>query len=564
MIGQVLGQYRIVAELGHGSMGEVYRAVDEMLDRDVALKILRAELTHDSELAERFRREAITLARPDHQNIARLHGLIKHETKLLMVMEFVTGETLAGRLKRGRVPWRDAADLICQILAALDYAHSQGVVHRDIKPSNVMVRLDGRVKVMDFGIARVLGTARVTRVGHMIGTLEYMSPEQIRGEDVKASSDLYATGVLLYELLAGRMPFEGPTDAALIQQHLRGTVPPINAAAVGAPVWFEAVVTRALAKTPGEHFESAASFRAELDRLAATEATPAIKPTRLSESPTTASEQQPPTRLAPVSPAPARPAPTPAGGQWRWTSRHLVVAAAILTLLVAMAIVFGLRRTTPDKPPTGTAAPAEPQVTASLPTVAPTPEPRRAPDRPLTITAPAAKPAKAADRGGTPAAARSRACAATRRRTSAAHATVAGTAASTCRRRKEGARREERGARQGIRGRVADGGKSRRDRGTAGDSASRIDPNGDHRQRFIEAPSYAAVRRDCRGLLQTNPAAGRARADDPALADAEDGQRRGPAPAGQGQLLRDHPADRRANRTQDRAMTVGFGCCANT
>jgi serine/threonine protein kinase len=403
MIGQVLGQYRIVAELGHGSMGEVYRAVDEMLDRDVALKILRPELTHDSELAERFRREAITLARLDHQNIARLHGLIKHETKLLMVMEFVTGETLAGRLKRGRVPWRDAVDLIGQILAALDYAHSQGVVHRDIKPSNVMVRLDGRVKVMDFGIARVLGTARVTRVGHMIGTLEYMSPEQIRGEDVKASSDLYATGVLLYELLAGRMPFEGPTDAALIQQHLRGTVPPLNAAAVGAPVWFEAVVTRALAKTPGERFESAASFRAELDRLAATEATPAIKATRLSESPTTASDQQPPTRLAPVSPAPARPAPTPAGGHWRWTSRHLVVAAAILTLLVAMAIVFGLRRTTPDRPPTVASAPAEPQVTASLPTVVPTPEPQRAPDRPLTTPVPpAAKPAKAAGRGGTP------------------------------------------------------------------------------------------------------------------------------------------------------------------
>jgi len=403
MIGQVLGQYRIVAELGHGSMGEVYRAVDEMLDRDVALKILRAELTHDSELAERFRREAITLARLDHQNIARLHGLIKHETKLLMVMEFVTGETLAGRLKRGRVPWRDAADLIGQILAALDYAHSQGVVHRDIKPSNVMVRLDGRVKVMDFGIARVLGTARVTRVGHMIGTLEYMSPEQIRGEDVKASSDLYATGVLLYELLAGRMPFEGPTDAALIQQHLRGTVPPLNAAAVGAPVWFEAVVTRALAKTPGERFESAASFRAELDRLAATEATPAIKPTRLSESPAIASEQQPPTRLAPVSPAPARRAPTPAGGQWRWTARHLVVAAAILALLVATAIVFGLRRTAPDNPPTVASARAEPQVTASLPAVAPTPEPLRVPDRPLTTPAPpAAKPAKAADRGGTP------------------------------------------------------------------------------------------------------------------------------------------------------------------
>lgn len=403
MIGQVLGQYRIVAELGHGSMGEVYRAVDEMLDRDVALKILRPELTHDSELAERFRREAITLARLDHQNIARLHGLIKHETKLLMVMEFVTGETLAGRLKRGRVPWRDAVDLIGQILAALDCAHSQGVVHRDIKPSNVMVRLDGRVKVMDFGIARVLGTARVTRVGHMIGTLEYMSPEQIRGEDVKASSDLYATGVLLYELLAGRMPFEGPTDAALIQQHLRGTVPPLNAAAVGAPVWFEAVVTRALAKTAGERFESAASFRAELDRLAATEATPVIKATRLSESPATASDQQPPTRLAPVSPAPTRPAPTSAGGQRRWTSRHLVVAAAILTLLVAMAIVFGLRRTTPNRPPTVASAPAEPQVTASLPTVAPTPEPQRLPDRPLTTPAPpAAKPAKAAGRGGTP------------------------------------------------------------------------------------------------------------------------------------------------------------------
>ncbi len=282
MIGQTLATYRLVEKLGEGGMGEVYRALDEMLDRDVALKMLRPELASRPSTVDRFRAEAITLAKLDHPGIARIHGCSRHEDRWFIVMEFVPGETLLARLARaGRLPWLDAVPIVCQLLDALEYAHRRGVIHRDMKPANVLMGEDGRVKVTDFGIARVLGTERATRTGHIVGTLEYMSPEQVRGEEVDGRADLYAVGILLYELLAGRVPFSGAADYEVMMQHLQAPVPPLRRVAPDVPPWFDEILRRALAKAPADRFASAAMFQVAIEAHAAAEPAMRIKATRL-------------------------------------------------------------------------------------------------------------------------------------------------------------------------------------------------------------------------------------------------------------------------------------------
>ncbi len=285
MIGQTLATYRLVEKLGEGGMGEVYRAVDEMLDRDVALKMLKPELARRQATVDRFRAEAITLAKLDHPGIARIHGCSVHADRWFIVMEFVRGETLLARLARyGRLPWVDAVPIVCELLDALEYAHRRGVIHRDMKPANVLMSSDGGVKVTDFGIARVLGTERATRTGHIVGTLEYMSPEQVRGEEVDGRSDLYAVGILLFELLTGRVPFKGGTEYEVLTQHLQAPIPSVRKTVPELPAWFDDVLQRALAKSPADRYPSAAAFQVSLEGYAATEPAMRIKATRLANS----------------------------------------------------------------------------------------------------------------------------------------------------------------------------------------------------------------------------------------------------------------------------------------
>jgi serine/threonine protein kinase len=207
MIGTVVGNYKIIEKIGEGGMGSVFRGIDIMLEREVAIKMLRPELASQPNVVERFRTEAVTLAKLSHPNIATLHSFFRQRDDFFMVMEFVRGETLDHLIRnRGAMTLDHALPLFCQSLEGIGYAHRMGIIHRDINPANMMLTPEGSIKVMDFGIARVLGSSSMTRQGAIVGTIEYMSPEQVRGEEGDARSDVYSLGLLLYEMLTGRVP----------------------------------------------------------------------------------------------------------------------------------------------------------------------------------------------------------------------------------------------------------------------------------------------------------------------------------------------------------------------
>ena len=269
MVGQNVGKYRILDRIGKGGMGTVYRALDETLHRDVAIKVLNAEL-NDPEVAKRFRAEAITVARLSHPGIATIYELFEHEGQWLMVMEYVRGETLEGLVSRmGPLSAQRTAELCMQALVALAHAHSMGVVHRDLKPANLMITENGSVKVMDFGIARVSGSEHMTNAGFMMGTPAYMAPEQVRGGEVDARTDLYAMGVVFYRLATAKLPFKGDTAFAMVQSQVHEAHTPVGLVRTDLPAWVEEVVTRALAKAPEQRFQSAAEFHEALARCMA-------------------------------------------------------------------------------------------------------------------------------------------------------------------------------------------------------------------------------------------------------------------------------------------------------
>ncbi len=279
MIGTTVGKYRIVDKLGRGGMGTVYKAVDQTLDREVAIKVLNPDLT-DADVLKRFRGEAVTLARLNHPGIATIYELHhQQDDELLMVMEFVRGETfhdLSDRL--GPLAPPQAAHLCMQVLDALGHAHRGGVVHRDLKPANLMITDGGAVKVMDFGIARVLGTEHFTHGGYMMGTPAYMAPEQVLGREIDGRADLYSVGVVLYRLLSSRLPFNADTAISMVQMQISEVPTPIATFRPDLPAWCTTIVDRALAKSPSDRFQSAEEFRAALIA--------AVTPQALGEMPT--------------------------------------------------------------------------------------------------------------------------------------------------------------------------------------------------------------------------------------------------------------------------------------
>src|SRR5215469_16779514 len=265
MINNVVGSYKVLEKIGEGGMGAVYKGVDLMLEREVAIKALRPELARQPDVVERFRAEAVTLAKLNHPNIATLYSFLRQGDDYFMVMEFVRGETLDSVLQQSVGMQVDRAiSLFCQALEGIDHAHKMGIIHRDIKPANMMLTQTGSIKVMDFGIARVLGTARMTRQGSVIGTVEYMSPEQVHGQETDARSDIYSLGVLLYEMLTGRVPFSHPSEYELMKRHVEEQPPPPREIQPAVPAAVESAVLRALAKDPANRFQTAEAMRTAL------------------------------------------------------------------------------------------------------------------------------------------------------------------------------------------------------------------------------------------------------------------------------------------------------------
>jgi len=248
MAGNIVGNYKIIDKIGEGGMGAVFKGVDLMLEREVAIKMLRPELARQPNVVERFRTEAVTLAKLNHPNVATLHSFFRQGDNFFMVMEFVRGETLDNVIRaRGAMRCDQAVEFFCMALEGIDHAHKMGIIHRDIKPANMMLTETGSIKVMDFGIARVLGTDRLTKTGHLIGTVEYMSPEQVRGEETDARSDIYSLGILLYEMLTGRVPFNSTSEYELMRCQIENAPAPPRTFAPHIPLAVEQAIMRSLA-----------------------------------------------------------------------------------------------------------------------------------------------------------------------------------------------------------------------------------------------------------------------------------------------------------------------------
>jgi beta-lactam-binding protein with PASTA domain/tRNA A-37 threonylcarbamoyl transferase component Bud32 len=333
------GRYRIVRKLGTGGMANVYLAEDEVLGRRVAIKILNDRHAGDDQFVERFRREAKNAASLSHPNIVSIYDRGEAEGTYYIAMEYLDGRSLKELIvARGPAPVNVAIDYARQILGAIRFAHRHGIVHRDIKPHNVLVDGEGRLKVTDFGIARA-GASQMTEAGSIIGTAQYLSPEQAKGAPVDQTSDLYSVGVVLYELLTGVVPFSGDTPVEIAMKHLSSAPEPPSVKRAEVPRELDLVVLRALAKDPADRYQSAEEMDADLARVARGAAvSPATE-----EAATAIISRPPPTAVTAITPPRTRetvPYAPPAAyydydeprrrAMWPWFVALLFVAAAIV------------------------------------------------------------------------------------------------------------------------------------------------------------------------------------------------------------------------------------------
>jgi len=335
-------RYELGETLGRGGMAEVFEGQDLRLNRRVAVKVLRPDLARDPAFQSRFRREAQSAASLNDPNIVAVYdtgedmldGAGEHAMVPYIVMEYVDGHTLRELMSSGRrlLPER-SLEIMSAVLSALDYSHAHGIIHRDIKPGNVMLTRTGDVKVMDFGIARAVADAQATMTqgNAVMGTAQYLSPEQARGEVVDARSDLYSAGCLLYELLTGRPPFQGESAVSVAYQHVSETPVPPSQIDPAVPPALDGLVLKSLAKNPGDRYQTANEFKADVERalagLPVTGTIPTLRATVPASASTTAS-LQPVGMVDPGGSAPAKRSP------WAW------IGVTVLVLAVAAAALF--------------------------------------------------------------------------------------------------------------------------------------------------------------------------------------------------------------------------------
>jgi serine/threonine-protein kinase len=317
VVGEVVaGRYELEELVGTGGMSSVFRAKDTLLERNVALKILHEQYTRDDDYVERFRREARSVAQLAHPNIVTVIDRGEQDGRQFIVFEYVDGESLKQLVDRtGPLPVEQAVELALQIARALAFAHQQGLVHRDIKPQNVLLNEDGRAKVTDFGIARSLDVQHgMTQTGTVMGTSDYIAPEQARGERVDEQTDVYSLGVVLYELLTGEVPFPGDNFVAVAMRHINEPPPSVRARRPDVPARLDSAIQRAMAKEPRDRFGSMGELVAELEASVGEMAGP---------------DDDTGTIVVPVRPRLAR------GRRW-----PIAVAAIVLALAAAAAAIY--------------------------------------------------------------------------------------------------------------------------------------------------------------------------------------------------------------------------------
>ncbi|TEU19216.1 MAG: serine/threonine-protein kinase [Anaerolineales bacterium] len=331
MTGRTLGKYRLIERLGRGGMAEVYRAYQPRLERDVAVKVMLGYLAEDEKFVGRFEREAKAVAALHHPHIVQIYDSDVEDDVYYMVMEYIGGETLKARLKRlnaerKRMSLDDVARIFRALCDALDYAHAQGCIHRDIKPANVM--FDGeRLVLTDFGIASIVGGTRYTASGAMVGTPAYMSPEQGQGDPGDVRSDVYSLGIILYEMVTGRLPYDADTPLAIVLKHLNEPLPPPSQVRADVPLTVERVILKALAKSPDDRYQSAGALAEALEAAVESAEVPA--------------EALPPLREPRVAAAPPAPVaePAPPRRQMLWALVG-VAALAVVALAVAALLIL--------------------------------------------------------------------------------------------------------------------------------------------------------------------------------------------------------------------------------
>jgi serine/threonine-protein kinase len=358
-----IGKYKILEKIGEGAMGEVYKAHDPVLNRFVAVKTISAELGADDTLRKRFEREAQSAARLNHPNIITVFDYGEEHGKIYMAMELLDGSDLKQAIaRRAPLSLDEKLSVVDQILEGLAFAHAHDIVHRDLKPANVHLLGNGQVKIMDFGLAR-LGGSEMTRVGMVMGTPHYMSPEQVRGERADARSDVFAVGCVFYELLTYKKPFDADSMHSVLFKVMQEEPPPVHEVTPGIPLVLAQVVERAMAKDATHRFQNASEFRSALHRamqaVAAGQGEKSLPdlapaaagaPSRTSDG---SSSRSAPARTGAVRPSsgsgarpPARPpAPAPA------SKTPLLIGGALLVVAMAGGGVLVARRSTPAAPP---------------------------------------------------------------------------------------------------------------------------------------------------------------------------------------------------------------------